>query len=65
LCARNYFQNDLREMTYCLKRVHNCKLWQDLTREYQPVDYRQMVEAQDQTELEQTIACAGGACQIL
>jgi len=63
--ARNYFQNDLREMTYCLKRVHNCKLWQDLTREYQPVDYRQMVEAQDQTELEQTIACAGGACQIL
>ena len=31
--ATNYFGGNIREMTYCLKRVHNCKLWEDLTRE--------------------------------
>ncbi len=63
--AGNYFHGDLREMTYCLKRVHNCKQWEDLTREYRPVSYLEMVEGTDETTLEQTVACAGGSCQIL
>lgn len=63
--ARNYFTADVREMTYCLKRVHNCKRWEDLTREYRPVTYAEMIESEDGTVLEQTIACAGGSCQIL
>lgn len=63
--AANYFSDDLREMTYCLKRVHNCKLWEDLTREYRPVSYQEMTEQEDGTALEQTVACAGGACQII
>ena len=63
--ARNYFHDDAREMTWCLKRVHNCKLWEDLTREYQPIDWATTNEAEDNTTLEQTVACAGGACAIL
>src|SRR5258708_7211850 len=42
--AKNYFGDDLKRMTYCLKRVHNCKLWEDLQREYVPVDYTLMIE---------------------
>jgi hypothetical protein len=36
-------------MTRCLKRVHNCKLWEDLNRTYAPVDYTQMLENEDNT----------------
>ncbi len=63
--ARNYFGGDLLKMSRCLKRVHNCKLWEDLQREYRQVDYRDLQEAQDNTEAGETIACGGGACEII
>jgi ribonucleoside-diphosphate reductase alpha chain len=63
--AKNYFGGDLRRMTYCLKRVHNCKLWEDLQREYIPVDYTLMIETMDNTgRVELDPACAGGKCTI-
>jgi ribonucleoside-diphosphate reductase alpha chain len=31
---------------------------------YEPVDYTRLEEAEDITELKQTVACAGGACEI-
>ncbi|HVS51336.1 MAG TPA: recombinase [Opitutaceae bacterium] len=31
---------------------------------YEPVDYTQLEESEDITELKQTVACAGGACEI-
>lgn len=31
---------------------------------YEPVDYTQLEEDEDITELKQTVACAGGACEI-
>ena len=62
--AKNYFQGDVRRMTYCLKRVHNCKLWEDLQREYIPVDYTLMLELGDDTKLTDAVACAGGKCDI-
>lgn len=63
--ACNYFGGDVLKMTRCLKRVHNCKLWEDLMREYRHVDYTMMLEDDDNTELTQTVACAGGACEII
>jgi ribonucleoside-diphosphate reductase alpha chain len=63
--AKNYFGGDVRRMTYCLKRVHNCKLWEDLQREYIPVDYTLMVESSDETKLVDAVACAGGKCDIV
>lgn len=63
--ARNYFQGDIRAMTYCLKQVHNCKQWEDLAREYVPVDYRLLNEQEDNTVLRETIACAGGKCDLV
>lgn len=63
--AERYFGNDIRKMTYCLKDTNNWKLWCDLQREYQEVDYTQMMEEEDNTKLEQTVACAGGSCEVL
>jgi ribonucleoside-diphosphate reductase alpha chain len=61
--AENYFGGDTIKMTRCLKRVHNCKLWEDLTRTHAPVDYTQLIEKQDNTMVTATVACAGGSCE--
>jgi ribonucleoside-diphosphate reductase alpha chain len=63
--AYRYFKNDVRAMTHCLKRVSNCKLWEDLQRETTSVDYKLMQEHTDATSLMETIACGGGKCDIV
>ncbi len=63
--AANYFEDDVLKMTRCLKMVNNCKLWEDLQRSYQHVDYALLIEERNNTSLEQTIACGGGACEII
>lgn len=60
--AHNYFRDDIREMTHCLKRVHNCKLWEDLTRAYRAVNYHAV---DGEARIEETVACAGGSCEII
>jgi ribonucleoside-triphosphate reductase (thioredoxin) len=62
--ADRYFAGDIRMMTYCLKDVNNWKYWCDLQREYKDVDYTEMIEEQDNTKIQDTIACAGGACDL-
>lgn len=63
--AANYFGGDVIKMTRCLKRVNNCKLWDDINRTTLPVDYSLMVEHRDNTTVSQTVACGGGKCDIL
>ncbi|MDD3544769.1 MAG: recombinase [Kiritimatiellae bacterium] len=63
--ARNYFSDDILKMTRCLKRVNACKQWEDLTRTYLPVDYTKLIERQDNTTVTQTVACAGGKCELI
>ncbi len=63
--AVNYFDQDVLKMTRCLKRVNNCKLWDDINRTRLPVDYTLMVEHADNTTLTETIACSGGKCDLL
>ena len=64
--ATNYFAGDTLKMTRCLKRINNCKLWEDLNRTYTPVDFTQMLEFEDNTEqMEAGAACAGGKCEVL
>lgn len=62
--AQNYFDNDILKMTRCLKRIDASKLWEDLNRTNTPVDYTRLVEKQDNTTVTQTIACAGGQCEL-
>lgn len=62
--ADRYFGGDVKKMTYCLKDVGNYHYWVALKREYQDVDYTSMIEEEDVTKLQATVACAGGACDV-
>jgi len=65
--AERYFGNDLRAMTYCLKDVHNWKLWCDLSREYKDINWSDVVEENPFFEDIDTMgaqACAGGKCTL-
>ena len=63
--AERYCDKDVRKCAYLLKEVNNWKLWLDLKREYVDVDYTQLIEEEDFTKPMDTIACAGGACEIM
>lgn len=62
--AERYFDGDIKNMTYCLKDVANFHLWCTLNREFKEVDYTQMIEELDETKISDTIACAGGKCDL-
>ena len=47
-----------------MKDIYNFKLWTELKREYKEVDYTVVEEIYDDTQLEQALACSGGACEI-
>ena len=40
-------------------------LWNELIAKFQKVDYTQMLEEEDATNLQGEIACAGGACELI
>ena len=63
--ADKYMNGDVKRLSYCMKDVYNWKEWLDTKRQYESVDYTTCVEEQDNTKLEQEIACAGGACEII
>ena len=60
-----YFGGDLRKLTYCMKDVYNWKEWVDLNREYNSVDYTEVIEEENNVQPEQEWACAGGKCDVL
>ncbi len=62
--AGKYFGHDIRKLTYAMKDVYNYKLWTELKHEYKDVDFSQMVEEEDQTKVNQEVACSGGACEL-
>ena len=64
--ALRYFENDLRKMTYCLKDVHNWKLWCDLRRETKDVNWNDAREDDYKVEVAMMggDACAGGKCEV-
>lgn len=61
--AEKWFGGDRRMATYLLKDIHNWRLYQRLRQSYQPVDYSLMTEETNTVNLQQEIACAGGACE--
>lgn len=62
--ASKYFDNNIKRLTYCLKDVFLWKQYCDLKRSFQPVDFSEMIEEQDNTKFEQEVSCAGGACLV-
>jgi len=64
--ANRYFKGNKREMTYCLKDVHNWKIWCDLKRQYVDVDWSLCFEDEYGSLYFGTAgeACSGGACEL-
>jgi hypothetical protein len=62
--ATLYFDGDVQKATYLLKDVFNYRKWVAIKGSYQTVDYSQMVETSNGTELQREVACSGGACEI-
>ena len=60
-----YFNGDKKNMTYCLKDVDAWKKWCDLNRTYKNVPWNEFTEEQDNTTLEQYVACSGGQCSVI
>ena len=63
--AERYCEGDERKCCYLMKEVNNWKIWMDLQREYKDVDYTTLIEETDETKPMDTIACAGGACELV
>lgn len=59
------FDGDTRRAGHYLKALYYWRRWQELTSKTVPVDYSQMVEEESSVDFGQTVACAGGACQVL
>lgn len=62
--AQKYMDGDVKKLTYLMKDVYNWKLWVDLKREYQNVDYTQCTELENNVKPVEELACAGGACNL-
>lgn len=64
--AKNYFNNDYKLMTYCLKDVHNYKRWSEITREIRKINWQDIKLQPSYTDIDTlgSIACAGNQCEI-
>ena len=66
--ADRYFKGDIRMMTYCLKDVHNWKLWLDIKREHVEIkwdEHAEYVETHVSADTLAGAACSGGKCEIV
>lgn len=66
--ATRYFAGDIKLMTYCLKDVHNWKLWCDIKREHVEIKWDEHAEYVEDIVSADTLAaqgCAGGKCEIV
>jgi ribonucleoside-diphosphate reductase alpha chain len=64
--AERYCEGNHRRCTHLLKHVSNYKLWQDLKREYQDVDWSLCHEDDFKIDVSTlgAQACAGGKCEL-
>jgi ribonucleoside-triphosphate reductase len=64
--AERYCNGDLRRCSHLLKHVTNYKLWVDLKREYQPVDWSLCYEEDFKIDVTTLAgqACSGGQCEM-
>lgn len=62
--VESFFDGEVRRATYCLKDEFNRMLYEHLKSVYRPVDYTQMIEKDNGTNIQQELACAGGACEL-
>ncbi len=64
--AANYFNNNLLEMTNCLKDCHNLHRWSKVTRNIKPINFAEELKEKQYVDADQlgSQGCSGGACEI-
>jgi len=64
--AKNYLQNDLQKMVYCLKDVHLWHKWQVISRTFRTVDFSKILNKPEYKAISDyaAIACSGGQCEL-
>jgi ribonucleoside-triphosphate reductase len=61
----HYMGDDLKKTCYLMKDVYYFNKWAALRKDYVDVDYSTMYEESDETKPSETIACGGGACELM
>jgi len=64
ICTK-HFMCDIDALTRCMKQVEACMEWDTIAANYTPVEYSDLLEKIDTTKVEETVACAGGACELV
>ena len=64
--AKNYFDGNLKEMTYCLKDVDILKQYTDLSKVFEPIPWEKFIEVTDTTKIDNSpgAACSGNSCEV-
>jgi len=64
--SERYFTSD-KEMTYCLKDVHNYHKWIEITRDINEIDWENLTIKPKYVDIDTTgaIACSGGTCEVV
>ena len=62
--AERYVNGDIRQLTYLLKDVNNTKFWQDLSRDHLEVKWELLYEEEDNTKLQENVACGANGCEM-
>jgi ribonucleoside-diphosphate reductase alpha chain len=64
--AKRYFSS-IKEMTYCLKDVHNYHKWIEINRDLKEVDWKQLNIKPKYVDIDTTgaVACSGNSCEIV
>lgn len=64
--AKNYFNGELKVMTYCLKDAHNFKRWSEINREMKDINWATYELEPSYTDIDTmgSIACSGDQCEV-
>lgn len=62
--ADRYLGGDIKKMTYLIKDVNNNKFWQDLSRDHLEVKWELLYEEEDNTKLQENVACGSNGCEM-
>jgi len=64
--ASTHFDGDLVKASYCLKDVHLLHKWDKVQRNYQHVEFVDMLQEKSYTDINSigAAACSGGACEV-
>ena len=65
--ARNYFDNDIQKMTFCLKDCYNRHKWNNIEKTLKLINFAIDLSKQQYVEVDTmgSQGCAGGACEIV